>query len=63
MGTLRMTADPEEGVVDQNCRCHDVENLFIAGSAVFTTGGAPNPTLTVVALAERLAAHLLEELS
>lgn len=63
MGTLRMSADPEMGVVDANCRCHDVENLYIAGSAVFPTGGAPNPTLTVVALAERLAAHLAKELA
>lgn len=61
MGTARMSDDPEEGVVDKHCRCHDVENLYIAGSAVFTTGAAPNPTLTVVALAERLAQHLREE--
>ena len=62
MGTARMSDDPDEGVVDRDCRCHDVENLYIAGSAVFTTGAAPNPTLTVVALAERLARHLREEL-
>ena len=61
MGTVRMSSDPEEGVVDANCRCHDVENLYIAGSAVFTTGAAPNPTLTIVALAERLAQHLSEK--
>jgi choline dehydrogenase-like flavoprotein len=60
MGTTRMSADPAEGVVDRDCRCHDVENLYIAGSSVFTTGGSANPTLTVIALAERLADHLLE---
>jgi choline dehydrogenase-like flavoprotein len=59
MGTLRMHSDPARGVVDGTCRAHDLTNLYIAGSAVFTTGGAANPTLTVVALAERLAAHLL----
>lgn len=58
MGTARMSEDPADGVVDRHCRCHDVENLYIAGSAVFTTGGSANPTLTVVALAERLAQHL-----
>lgn len=62
MGTLRMTSDPKDGVVDADCRCHDVDNLFIAGSAVYTTGGASNPTLTLIALAERLADHLAEEL-
>lgn len=62
MGTLRMTSDPERGVVDANSRCHDVDNLYISGSAVFTTGGASNPTLTIVALAERLADHLVQEL-
>lgn len=60
MGTTRMSADPSEGVVDRDCRCHDVENLYLAGSSVFATGGSANPTLTVVALAERLADHLLE---
>jgi choline dehydrogenase-like flavoprotein len=40
-----------------------VANLFIAGSSVFPTGGASNPTLTIVALALRLAAHLKEQLA
>jgi choline dehydrogenase-like flavoprotein len=41
---------------------HDVPNLFIAGSSLFTTGGFANPTLTVIALALRLAVHLKTEL-
>jgi len=39
-----------------------VPNLFIAGSSVFPTGGYANPTLTIVALAFRLATHLQSEL-
>ena len=58
MGTTRMADSPEHGVVDANCRVHGVANLYIAGSSVFTTGGASNPTLTLVALALRLADHL-----
>lgn len=58
MGTTRMHRDPSLGVVDENCRVHGVANLFIAGSSVFPTGGAVNPTLTIVALAIRLADHL-----
>ena len=58
MGTTRMSDDPRQGVVDRNTRVHDVENLFIAGSSVFPTVGYANPTLTIVALAIRLADHL-----
>jgi choline dehydrogenase-like flavoprotein len=59
MGTTRMHDDPRSGVVTAECRVHDVANLFIAGSSVFPTGGVANPTLTIVALALRLADHLL----
>jgi choline dehydrogenase-like flavoprotein len=55
MGTTRMHIDPKQGVVDENCRVHGVSNLFIASSSVFPTGGYANPTLTIAALALRLA--------
>ncbi|ODT65284.1 MAG: hypothetical protein ABS75_32285 [Pelagibacterium sp. SCN 63-23] len=58
MGTTRMHSDPRRGVVDANCKVHDLANLHIAGSSVFTTGGTANPTLTITALAIRLADHL-----
>jgi choline dehydrogenase-like flavoprotein len=54
MGTTRMSGDPKAGVVDADCRVHDVNNLFIAGSSVFPTGGFANPTHTLVAMALRL---------
>lgn len=63
MGTTRMHADPRSGVVDENCRVHSVANLYIAGSSVFPTGGANNPTLTIVALALRLANHIKQQLN
>jgi choline dehydrogenase-like flavoprotein len=63
MGTTRMADSPERGVVNANCRVHGVDNLYIAGSSVFTTSGASNPTLTIVALALRLADHLREQSS
>ena len=59
MGTARMHDDPRHGVVDADCRVHGVPNLYIAGSAVFPTTGWVNPTLTIVALALRLADHLI----
>ena len=58
MGTTRMSSHPKYGVVDSNCRVHGVSNLYVAGSSVFTTGGSSNPTLTVIALAVRLAEEL-----
>lgn len=58
LGTTRMGTDPAVSVVDADCRTHQVSNLFIAGSSVFTTGGDSNPTLTIVALAHRLAETL-----
>lgn len=58
MGTTRMSPDPAQGVVDADCRMHGVSNLFIAGSSVFPTSGLVNPTLTLIALAVRLADHL-----
>ncbi|MDP6429286.1 MAG: GMC family oxidoreductase [Rhodospirillales bacterium] len=57
-GTTRMSAGPETGVVDKNCRVHSVGNLFIAGSSVFATNGWANPTLTICSLAVRLARHI-----
>jgi choline dehydrogenase-like flavoprotein len=53
-----MHNDPRQGVVDADCRVHGVANLYIAGSAVFPTYSFDDPTLTLVALALRLADHL-----
>ncbi len=61
-GTTRMNESPARGVVDPNCRLHNVSNLYVAGSSVFPTGGIANPTLTLVALAMRLSDHLKLEL-
>jgi len=55
MGTTRMASDPKHGVVDADCLVHGMDNLYIAGSSVFATAGSANPTLTIVALALRLA--------
>ena len=62
MGTTRMHVSPAQGVTDGNCRVHGVSNLYIAGSSLFPTSGHANPTLTLVALALRLADHLTRTL-
>lgn len=58
MGTTRMGLSETDSVVDANCRVHGIDNLYIAGSSVFPTCGSANPTLTILALALRLADHL-----
>ena len=63
MGTTRMHDSPKQGVVDRNGRIHGMTNMYVAGSSVFPTAGANFPTITLVALALRLADHLGERLS
>lgn len=58
IGTTRMSRNPRQGVVNEHCQVHGISNLYIAGSSVFPTSGLSNPTLTIVALAIRLADHI-----
>jgi choline dehydrogenase-like flavoprotein len=63
MGTTRMADDPARGVVDRDLKVHGLGNLHVGGSSVWVTGcGATNPTLTIVALALRLADRLRGEI-
>jgi choline dehydrogenase-like flavoprotein len=62
LGTARMSASPRSGVVNENCQVHGVENLFVAGGAVFPTSGQANPTLAILALSLRLADHVKSQL-
>jgi choline dehydrogenase-like flavoprotein len=61
LGTTRMDVDPRRGVVDENSRVHGLRNVYVTGGSVFPTAGYVNPTLTAVALAARLAAHLRQD--
>jgi choline dehydrogenase-like flavoprotein len=58
IGTARMGASSATGVVDRNGKVFGVNNLFVASSAVFPTSSQANPTLTIVAMALRLADHI-----
>jgi choline dehydrogenase-like flavoprotein len=57
IGTTRMSASAKSGVVDANLKLHGIANVYVAGSSVFPTGGHVPPTLTLVAMALRLADH------
>ena len=63
MGTTRMHEDANQGVVDVNSKVHSLGNLFVAGAAVFPTSGAPNPTLTLIALTLRLSDRLKQQIN
>jgi len=58
IGSTRMGIDAKESVVDKNLKVHNTDNLYVAGSSVFTSGGAANPTLTICQLSLKLANHL-----
>jgi choline dehydrogenase-like flavoprotein len=62
MGTARMARSERYGVVDENCAVFGAPNVYVASAAVFPTSSHANPTLTIVALAVRLAAHLRRQI-
>ena len=62
MGVARMSANKNDGVTNRWGQAHDVANLFVTDGSVFSTSGAGNPTLTIVALAIRQADHIAERM-
>jgi choline dehydrogenase-like flavoprotein len=54
-GTLRMGGDPATSVTRPDGRFHDVDNLYCCDSSTFPTGGGWNPTLTLIAVALKIA--------
>jgi choline dehydrogenase-like flavoprotein len=63
MGGTRMSDSPATGVVDKNCKVFGMDNLYVGGSSVFTTGGHASPTYPIIQLALRLGDHLATKLS
>jgi choline dehydrogenase-like flavoprotein len=55
MGTTRMAADPQNGVVDADCKVFGLDNLYLGSCGVFPTSGSTNPTFTLIALCIRIA--------
>jgi glucose dehydrogenase len=55
LGTCRMGDD---GVVDENLRHHELDNLYVVGGSAFPTYSALHPTVTIAALGVRLGRHL-----
>ncbi len=63
LGTCRMGASPATSVCNGYGQTHDIANLFISDGSQFTTGGAENPTLTIVTLAIRQAEYIARQMS
>lgn len=63
MGVARMSENPSDGVTNRWGQAHDVPNLFVSDGSTFSTSGAGNPTLTIVALAIRQADHIVERMT
>ena len=63
LGTLRMSHRGDDGVVNRFGQSHDINNLFVSDGSQFTTGGAENPTLTIVSLAIRQADFIANQMT
>jgi len=61
MGGCRMSALPEDGVVDSNLKVWNEPNVYVCSQAVFPTSSHSNPVLTMLALGYRLADHLCKK--
>ncbi len=58
LGTMRMSATAEDGVVSADLRLHGADNVWVCDGSVFPSVGNANPSLTICALAHRLFDHL-----
>ncbi len=61
-GTIRMGANCETSVVDNNLKLWNLDNLYVSSTAVFPSAGSANPGLTHLALTSRLADHIAQQL-
>jgi choline dehydrogenase-like flavoprotein len=61
-GTCRFGDDPTTSVLDRNCKAHELDNLYVVDTSFFVSIGAVNPSLTAIANALRVGAHLLRRL-
>jgi choline dehydrogenase-like flavoprotein len=62
MGSMRMGRDARSSATDQFGRVHGLRNAYVGGAALFPTGGAANPTLTIHALALQTAERIVAQL-
>ncbi len=61
-GTIRFGTDPATSALDINCKAHELDNLYVVDGSFFVSCGAVNPSLTIIANALRVGAHLRERI-
>jgi len=62
VGTVRFGTDAKSSALDENCKAHDVDNLYVVDGSFFVSSGAVNPALTIMANALRVGQHLIERM-
>jgi choline dehydrogenase-like flavoprotein len=62
VGTCRFGHDPATSVLDENCKAHELDNLYVVDTSFFPSIGAVNPALTAMANAIRVGEHLTDRL-
>ena len=63
VGTCRFGNDPATSVLDEHCRAHEVDNLYVVDTSFFPSIGAVNPALTAMANAIRVGEHVLDRMA
>ena len=63
MGGTIMGTEARNSLTNSYGRTHELANLYVAGSGIFPTAGASNPTYTILALSLRGAEHLAKNWS
>ena len=61
-GTVRFGRDSKTSALDENCRAHELDNLYVVDASFFPSSAAVNPGLTVMANALRVGDHLIGRL-
>jgi choline dehydrogenase-like flavoprotein len=62
-GTIRFGNNRLTSALDENCKAHDLDNLYVVDGSFFPSSAAVNPALTIMANALRVGDHLLERMA
>jgi choline dehydrogenase-like flavoprotein len=60
VGTCRFGEDPADNVLDPHCKAHDLDNLYVVDASFMPSISAVNPSLTIMANALRVSAHIIQ---